>query len=144
MDSYSWFSDVDKLEAVQLLVFISHGGYEPQYGKSSGYGAKINEKTCPNPVFWNYQEFRSSSVIANISNNFLINTKGINILSINTKSDSEEKKPLQFVYFDNERHERHNKIHFTVQYLWSKFKSVIKWKSIKKCFTPICMHFQIG
>lgn len=39
MDSYSWFSDVDELEAVQLLVFISNGGCEPQYrqfvGKSS-------------------------------------------------------------------------------------------------------------
>lgn len=107
------------------MVFISHGGYEPQYGKSSickDTELKINEKTCPNPVFWNYQKFRSSSVIANISNYFLINTKGINILSINTKSDSEKRKPLQFVYFDNERHERHNKIHFTVQYLWSKLR----------------------
>lgn len=72
------------------MVFISHGGYEPQYGKSSGYGAKINEKTCPNPVFWNYQKFRSSSVIANISNYFLINTKCIDILIINTISDSEK------------------------------------------------------
>lgn len=44
MDSYSWFSDVDKLEAVQLLVFISNGGYEPQYRHFVGKGSICKDK----------------------------------------------------------------------------------------------------
>lgn len=44
MDSYSWFSDVDKLEAVQLLVFISNGGCEPQYRQFVGKGSICKDK----------------------------------------------------------------------------------------------------
>lgn len=74
------------------------------------------KKTCPSSIFWNYQKFRSSSVITNISYYFLIYTKGMNILIININeiSGSEKKQTSAFVYFDNERHD---KIHFTVQYL---------------------------
>lgn len=44
MDSYSWFSDMDKLEAVQLLVFISNGGCEPQYRQFVGKGGICKDK----------------------------------------------------------------------------------------------------